>query len=172
MKHLSFVCRPGFVLGILLSLGAAAQQPSQMPWPVDQSRATIRAALNYTALQPGQQAVIAVVLDVAPGFHAQSHTPLDPNLIAFEVKLEPNDQIQAWSPVYPPGQVHEYPALGKVSVYDGRTITYIPIELRADARPGKLTLNGTATYQICDDEACYPPEDAAFSIQTEIVPPG
>jgi len=143
-----------------------------MPWPADQSRATVQAALNFTALQPGQQAVIAVVLDIAPGYHAQSHTPLDPNLIAFEVKLEPNDHIQVYSPLYPPGQVHEYPALGKVSVYDGRTITYIPIQVKSDAPAGKLTLSGKATYQICDDQACYPPEDAPFAIQTEIVPPG
>jgi thiol:disulfide interchange protein DsbD len=131
--------------------------------------ATISATLNYDGLQPGQQAVIAVVVDVKPGLHAQSHTPLDPNLVAFEVKLESNPAITLLPPAYPPGQVHDYPGLGRLSVYTGRSIVYVPLEVKSNAPPGEITLKGTASYQICDDRQCFAPEDTPFQITTQVV---
>jgi len=41
-------------------------------------------------------------VDVKPGFHAQSHTPLADNLIKFEVTFDPNPQIEFKPPIYPP----------------------------------------------------------------------
>src|SRR2546423_1749789 len=49
------------------------------------ARAKVSAAMNLSALQPGSKAVAAVVIDIAPGFHAQSHQPLEKFLIPFEV---------------------------------------------------------------------------------------
>src|SRR5437588_10883749 len=49
--------------------------------------AEVSAALNVAALKPSAQATIAVVLDVKEGFHAQSHVPLEENLIPCRVTL-------------------------------------------------------------------------------------
>src|SRR3954462_6285295 len=55
----------------------------------EESYGDVSTALNTTSLQPGQQAVIAIVFDVKDGYYAQSHTPTDEkNGIAFNVKLE------------------------------------------------------------------------------------
>jgi thiol:disulfide interchange protein len=135
-------------------------------------RVKVSAALDTKAVQPGQQATIAVVLDIREGFHAQSHEPLDPNLIKCEVKLNDDKAVKASNPKYPPGVEKTYPALGKLSVYEGKTTIHIPIEIKKDAAMGALKLSGTVSYQICDDKACFPPEDKEFKLETKIVPAG
>src|SRR5688500_17139538 len=56
---------------LLPGFAASAQFGFTTPTGTAQ-QATVSAALNLSALQPGQDAVVAVVLDVKRGFHAQS----------------------------------------------------------------------------------------------------
>jgi len=132
-------------------------------------RATVTSALNFSSLQPGQQAVIAVVLDIAPGLHAQSHTPLAANLIPLRVSVDANPAIKTLEEIYPEPKIEEYPALGKLSVYAGRAIVYVPIEVSRDATPGELKLSGKLSYQICNDNTCFAPESPAWSVSAQIV---
>lgn len=136
------------------------------------SRATLTPVLNYKALQAGQQAVIAVVLDVRTGFHAQSHTPLDKYLIKYEVAFEADPNIEFGEPIYPTPTTEQYPALGKVSVYTGKTITYVPIILKNSAPTGALKLKAAVKYQICDDKSCFAPESPKIELETKVVPAG
>ncbi len=153
----------GSLLILLLVMLSAAQS-------VAQERATISTVLSQSALQPGKDAVLAVVLDIEPGFHAQSSKPLDPNFIPFKLELDPNPTLEAHQPLYPEGRIETYPALGTLSVYDGRVVAYIPIRVNPSAAPGPITITGTAQYQICDDRMCYQPEAATFTVQTQVVP--
>ncbi|HMB95986.1 MAG TPA: protein-disulfide reductase DsbD domain-containing protein, partial [Tepidisphaeraceae bacterium] len=132
--------------------------------------ATVSTALNYQSLQGGQQAVIAIVTDIEPGFHAQSHTPLDENYIPFNVELVPNPQIDFHPPIFPPGKIEDFPALGKLSVYTGKVVVYVPIEMKRDAQVGAITISGTVSYQICDDKACYAPQKTPITLTTQVVP--
>jgi thiol:disulfide interchange protein DsbD len=137
-----------------------------------QDRTSLRADLNVSALQPGQQAVLAVVVDVADGFHAQSRTPLDSAFIPFDVTVAPAAGLTIFDPIYPKGYVEEYPALGKLDIYSGRVIVYVPIQVKPDASVGQLKLTGTATFQICDDRQCFAPESPVFEISTQVVAAG
>jgi thiol:disulfide interchange protein len=148
----------------LLFVAPASAQPK--------SRAKLSTALNTTALQPGKEAVIAVVVDVEEGLHAQSHTPLQDNLIPFDVKLDANPAVTIGEPIFPEAELHEYPALGKLSVYTGRVIVYVPVTVKPDAHPGPLKLTGRATYQICNDKACFQPERPKFEIDAKVAAAG
>lgn len=133
-------------------------------------RATVeKAVVNYSALRAGSKATGAIVLEVKEGYHAQSHTPLDPNLIPFEVKLNETPGITFGEVQYPEPKVEDYPALGKLSVYTGRVIFRVPITIKPDSKPGPIEITGKLRYQICDDKVCYPPESPTFSMKTEIV---
>ena len=138
----------------------------------EEGRATVSAALNVESLIAGEPAVLAVVIDVKSGFHAQSHKPLDENLIPFTLKIEPNPAIEVYEPVYPPGEVHEYKLLGKMSVYTGRAIAYVPLRVKSNAPAGSIKLTGSADYQICDDQSCYAPDSSPIAIETAIAPAG
>ncbi|MDQ3439733.1 MAG: thioredoxin family protein [Planctomycetota bacterium] len=161
--------RPTRWLFALLAALVFAVPASAQPKP----RAKLSTVLNATALTPGESAALAVVVDVDPGHHAQSRTPLTDNLIPFDVKLDANPAITVGEPIYPTAVIHDYGVpLGKLSVYEGKVIVYIPIAVKPDAQPGPLKLTGGAAYQICDDKVCYKPERPKFAIDTKVISAG
>ena len=140
--------------------------------------AAVSAAADFASVQPGQHLVVAVVFDVEPGYHAQSHTPLDDNFIKFEVRDPKTSAGEVFEPIYPEPTIEHFPALtmpgsdGRVSVYEGRVVTYVPVEVAADAAVGgPLTVSGTVNYQICDDQTCFPPPTTlpAWSVTVNVV---
>src|SRR4051794_34997321 len=133
---------------------------------------TLTTALSRSALQPGQDAVVAVALDIKPGFHSQSHTPKDPDLIALNVTATKTDGVTIGDIVYPPAKEESFPALGVLSIYSGKVIFYVPIKVADDANPGPLTLKGTIKYQICDDNSCFAPETKPWSVETKVAARG
>ena len=133
------------------------------------ARATVSAEIDRPTAPPGGEAVVAVVLDVAPGFHAQSHTPLDDFLIPLTVTLAPGPATLAGEPVYPPPTLETYPLLGKVSVYTGRTVVYVRLKVKPETA-GAVAVAGTIGYQICDDKNCFAPEQKPFSVNLAVAP--
>lgn len=157
-------------LGILLFHAASAH--ARGPDPHVMLR---EAAINSSALQPGQQAVVAVVVQIKEGFHAQSHTSSSTDYVKFELTADPNPAFAAYAPVYPPGANETYQAIDPdhpLNVYTGNVTVYVPIEIRPDVKPGPLTISGKLHYQVCDDKQCYFPADTPFSIETKVVAPG
>ena len=134
-----------------------------------ESHATVTGALSVSALQQGKAAKLAVVLEVADGFHAQSHAPLDESLIKCQLKLDPVPGIEFGDASYPDGKIEEYPELGKLSVYTGKTVIVVPIKVSADANLGAIKITGKLGMQICDSKNCFPPEKDPFSVEAQVV---
>jgi thiol:disulfide interchange protein DsbD len=132
-------------------------------------RITVSATLATSNLRRGQQTVLAVVADIGSAYHAQSHTPLDSSLIPYEVHLDPAPGIDLLPPQYPPAIIHSFPALGQLSIYSGKVIVYVPIRVAADAPLAALTIKGTVSCQICNDQVCFAPQETPFQIDTQIV---
>jgi thiol:disulfide interchange protein DsbD len=156
------------VVWMMLLLGVVSLPALAAP----RERATVAAEVNTTALQPGQQGVLAVVVDIAPGFHAQSHTPTQPNYSKFVVEAEQAGGITFYAPIYPAGKEVSYPGLGKLNVYTGRVIVYVPFQVGQQAALGEVTVKGTAGYQICDDRMCYAPRTTPWQVVTKVVAAG
>jgi thiol:disulfide interchange protein len=154
-----------FVLAVLTLPGicAAAMQT-----------ATYTAVLNASSLQVGQTAVAAVVVDIKPGLHAQSHTPLTGtgvNYIKFEVTPDANPDVDFLDPIYPDGKIETFVALGPQSVYTGEVIVYLPMRVKTTAAVGPATISGKLTWQACNDHVCFAPaRNQVFTIDTSIVP--
>lgn len=152
------------LLSCLVYAPGALAQPSQ---------AKVEAALNLEGLTPGSPAVLAVVLDINKGFHAQSAQPLDKNAIPTRVQVAMPAGLSAGEPIFPPGQIKEYPVVGKVSLYSGRVIVYVPIDVSPTATAGEAVISGQISYQICDEEgSCFPEEITPFVVKTRILPAG
>jgi thiol:disulfide interchange protein len=154
---------PLVVLALLLFAPGALAQANLV---------TVSAELNTTALKPGSEAVVAVVLNIRKGFHAQSNTPKDPNLIPLTVKLTPAEGVKAGEVQYPPGVDENYPGLGPLNVYTGRVVVYVPITVAADAKEGPIKIAGTVRYQVCDDKVCFPPKTSTWSVETKVAAAG
>ena len=150
------------LLALLMGLPAFAQE---------QPKVRVSAVLNTSALRPGDRAVAAIIFDIDKRFHTQSHQPTEDNVPTI-VTVRPAADIEYGEPVYPPGELKEYPALGKLSVYSGRAVVYVPVKVKGDAALGPVKIAGTVSYQACDDKQCYFPEETAFAIDTKVVPAG
>ncbi len=167
-------CRQLAIGLILLAVAGIAQGQPRIPGfggGPPAPTVTVSAALNATALKAGQDAVLAIVVDVPAGFHAQSHTPLDDNLVKFAVQIDPFDSVNFGQPAYPPGLKETYPKLGTLSVYQGKITVYVPVRVGKPA-PGPAKLTGSVTAQLCDDSTCFQPASTAFSLDTRIVAAG
>jgi thiol:disulfide interchange protein DsbD len=140
-----------------------------VPHVMSAERSTLIKGLNVSALQSGSEATLAIGIQIAEGFHAQSHTPSQPNYIPFQVVIDHQPRITFGEPIYPAGEDHTYPALGKLNVYTGKVIVYVPVTVSADAPTGPAKITGQLTYQICDDKTCFFPERPKFEITTTIV---
>lgn len=135
--------------------------------------ATYFAKLNTSALAADQTAVLAVVTDIAPGLHAQSHAPLESYLIKFEIIPDPNPAVEFLDPIYPPGTLENFPGLGQQSVYTGRVIVYVPMRIKSNAPVGDTTISGTLTWQACNDTSCFAPQrQQPFTVNTRIIAAG
>jgi thiol:disulfide interchange protein len=134
-------------------------------------RAKTSAVLNQSSVAPGQEVVLAVIVDIKRGFHAQSHAAQEPN-IPLVVRPDPNPSAQFAEPVYPPGTDETYPGLGTINIYTGKVVVYVPARIAQDAKPGAMTLSGTARYQICDDKMCFAPERGKWGVETKVVAKG
>jgi suppressor for copper-sensitivity B len=136
--------------------------------------ASYSAVLDVSALQVGQTAVAAVVVDIQPGLHAQSHTPImgnGVNYIPLDVTPDPNPNVEFLDPIYPPPQVIDSPVLGPQSVYTGKVIIYLPMRVKTTAALGDSKISGKLTWQACNDRACFAPSrNQPFEITTRIVP--
>lgn len=153
---------------VALFTSAAQAQPKPNPDHAE----TRRTVLNVSALRPGDRAMLAVELEVKPGYHAQSRTPLDKLLIKFDLKVDKHPALTFGEPVYPEGQIEEYPQLGKLSVYTGTVVVRVPVEVSAGAPLGDTKITGRLRYQICDDAACYPPVSPTFEVPASVVAAG
>lgn len=133
----------------------------------------VTAKANFDQVQPGQQVVVAVVLDVAEGWHAQSHEPLVDYLIPFKITVKETAGFTAYAPQYVEGEIENYPLIspetgGDMSVYSGQSIHYVPVEIAQEAE-GTVTIEGAVTLQVCDDETCLPPETLPWSVELPVV---
>ncbi len=91
--------------------------------------------------------MVAVVVDVHPGLHAQSHHPGNPDYIPLVVTPKPAAGLTAGEVRYPPGEDKNYPELGQLNVYEDRVIAYVPVAVAADAKPGPVDFAGTVDLQ-------------------------
>jgi thiol:disulfide interchange protein DsbD len=123
---------------------------------------------DMTAVHAGDKATIAVVVDLAAEYHAQSHTPTEETAIPFVLKPDLNPEVTFGEIQYPKAEMVTY-TLGTVSVFRGHIVTRLPITVKADAKPGPITISGTLRYQTCSDTICKFPEKHPFSVTMDVV---
>jgi hypothetical protein len=98
---------------------------------------------------------------VDPGFHINSHTPMDEFLIPTKLTLD-GAGVKVVSEEYPTGVKFKLP-IGEgtiLDVYQGE----FRVMLRVLAPKGATTLSGMLRYQACDNAACFPPRTLGVKV--------
>ena len=111
----------------------------------------------------GERFTVTLDLTPAPGMHVYAPTVVDYKPIAFAIR--PQAGLVVGHVTYPPAEKYFYAPLKQtIDVYQ-KPFRVIQ-ELTLDASPAGLaalkgvstvTVQGTLSYQACDDKICFPP---------------
>ncbi len=167
---------------------AHARQGGLLPVP-GQAQEEVRpevmvsAMASVAAATPGDQVVVAVVLDHAEHWHTWPNEPeLPPELedvIPIPTAISLAEQPAPISHVGPvqwpePGEVRVDFGSAPVTIksFIGRTVAYLPLIIAADAPAGAVELNVQVRYQACDDSICLRPTTESIPVRFEVVAAG
>jgi len=142
---------------------------------------TVSAVASKTQAAPGDQIVIAVILDHEEHWHSQADAAqqklVKNNVAVKDTTIEPAAaKGLKFGPVqWPPAVLVSAAALGdptaQVAVFEGRAIAYIPVVIEAGAS-GTVSVPIEVMYQACDDAICEFPVTEKLTVEVAIVAPG
>src|SRR5690606_5405646 len=134
-------------------------------------------------VRPGVDFEVAVVVEVQPDHHINSHTPLRKTLIPTDLFHVQTPGLKIDRPLFPPGVIEQQaapanlplsggiggglPGAGeKVSVYRDKTVIRIPVTAQPSLSGDSVQMSGVLTYQACNDltQQCFPPVAAEWEL--------
>jgi hypothetical protein len=122
------------------------------------------------AAHPNSTLKMAVVAQVAAGYHINDHKPSLDYLIPTELRLDPSAEITVKSVVYPKGTLKKLAfSDSPLSVYEGTVLVGALLDVAKAVPPGSYTLKGKFAYQACNDHACLPPASVPLLFSFKVV---
>lgn len=165
----------------LLALGAlllASGAGSDAVLRAQQSAASSAAAAvvkarTYVSLDPvprGSEFQVAVAIEIASGFHMNSHKPLDSYLIPTTLTPQLPAGFTLTETVYPSGRNEKFPFSPDkpLNVYSGSVTLRLRLSAQASAPIGATTIPITLRYQACNNSACLPPVKIPVNAQIQV----
>ncbi len=129
---------------------------------------SIKPVVSTSEFTPGKSFDFVLTVDVAPGFHIQSHEPLQASLVKADLFLDRIPGLSLQEPVFPPGQRRPVKVLGQISEYAGQIAIRVPGKVDDEAPATPPRFGGVFTFQACNEQGnCFPPDALAF-----LLPPG
>jgi DsbC/DsbD-like thiol-disulfide interchange protein len=121
-------------------------------------------------VHPGTSAKLAIVAQIAPGFHINDHKPTLEYLIPTAVKLDPARDITLENTIYPAGVPVKFAFSEQpLSVYEGTLVVGAELKVAKNLPQGSYTIKGKLSYQACNDHACLPPASVPLSLTIRVV---
>jgi DsbC/DsbD-like thiol-disulfide interchange protein len=130
-----------------------------------------RAVMATDAAHANSPLKLAVLAQVAAGYHINDHKPTLNYLIPTELKLDPSDQFTVKNVVYPKGTLERFSFSDvPLSVYENSVEVGALLQIGKTVPPGTYTLKAKFAYQACNDHACLPPTSVPLTLTLKIVP--
>jgi uncharacterized protein YcnI len=149
----------------------AAISPSETPGAQDAS--AVVKSRTYVSLEPvprGREFQVAVVVEIAHGFHMNSHKPTDPYLIPTTLTAQLPAGFQLLDTVYPQGTLENFSFSPNkpLDVYTGSVTLRLRLSSQADVARGATKIPITLRYQACNDTICLPPMKVPVDAKIEV----
>jgi thioredoxin:protein disulfide reductase len=162
-----------FVL-LLMSVGAIAKaQDASAP----KSASEVVNAHTYVSLEPvprGKEFEAAVVVQIADGYHMNSHKPLDSYLIPTTLTPQLPAGIHLVDTIYPAGRQKKFAFSPDkpLDVYSGSVTLRMKLTAQESAALGDITIPITLRYQACNNSACLPPVKVPVNAELKVAAAG
>jgi thiol:disulfide interchange protein DsbD len=141
------------------------------------SAASVVKPQTYVSVDPvarGESFEAAVVVEIAKGFHMNSHKPSEDYMIPTVITPDPPAGIKVVDTVYPAGQLKNFSFSPKkpLNVYTD-TVT-LKLKLTADEKAplGTMSIPTTLRYQACNDTTCLPPVKVPVVVRINVAASG
>jgi cytochrome c biogenesis DsbD-like protein len=117
---------------------------------------------------------VAVVVDIASGFHMNSHKPSEEYLIATTLTPKLPPDFELIDTIYPKGQLEKFSFSPKqpLDVYTGSVTFLLRLSAKAAATLGPTEIPMVLRYQACNDSTCLPPVKFPLSAKFELAKEG
>ena len=129
---------------------------------------SVKSYISLDKVQPGSQFQIAVVVEIAEGWHVNAN-PAGEGLIATEVMFHDTPHLTFGEVVYPKGEVLALGSIGEAPVYHDTITIGIQADLNQTVPLEPMMLDMELRYQACNDEQCLLPEVLTFTVPIEVV---
>jgi cytochrome c biogenesis DsbD-like protein len=150
---------------------SSAQDGSRPLKPADAVRPQV--FLSLEPVPQGRRFEIAVVAQVAEGYHVQANKVFEDYLIPLTVTAELPAGFKLLNTTYPKAQVKKFPfAAQPMAVYEGRFVVRLNMEAGASVPAGPTTIPMTLRFQACNDQLCLPPAKQALAAEFEVAAAG
>ena len=158
---------PFLFLSALLPLTAMAQTGSERV-------VKAKGYISTTAVKPGDKFKIAVVLEVASGYHINAHVPSLDYLVPTTVEFQAPPGITVREATYPEPEhkSFDFAPDTKLAVYEGSVVITAAAEVSPSAKPGAITIPARVKVQSCNNSLCLAPSDLVVEIPVQVVSKG
>jgi hypothetical protein len=119
-------------------------------------------------IKRGATADLKLVATLNEGFHANSHTPSDENLIPLNLTWDATP-VAVKGVTYPKPKMEKYAFSEKpLSVVTGQFDLTTKFMAPASAPAGNSTITGKLRYQACNENACFPPKTVEVKVPVSV----
>src|SRR5271155_5284993 len=141
---------------------AASNFPSPQEPPNPSNASAVVKPRIFVSLDPVPRArefKVAVVVDIASGFHMNSHKPSEEYLIATTLTPKLPPEFELIDTIYPKGQLEKFSFSPNqpLDVYSGSVTFLLRLSAKAAATLGSTEIPMILRYQACNDSTCLPP---------------
>ncbi len=153
------------------SSAATAQSAGDVPTPA--AIVKPRAFVSLAPVPRGKEFQVAVAVDIAHGYHMNSHHPSDQYLIATTLTPKLPTGFEVLDTLYPAGHVEKFSFSPKgLDVYSGSVTLKLRMVVHNDAPIGAVTFPVTLRYQACNDSTCLPPVKVPVDVRVDVAAAG
>ncbi len=180
-KVLTYLAAWLLILNVALNTSETiAAEIDKLLSPVSEKQAgeivKVRTIWSIDRGHPGNHVVLAVVFDIAKGFHINADKnqiiPAE-DLILFPTGvqvIEVSEEITPESPRFPKAHRIKVEYADKAMMFfTGHTVIYLPVKIDEKVKPGLLHLKLQISYQACDKQTCLLPRKAVIEESLEVV---
>ncbi len=178
------ITRAIFSFALLLAWAAGGLTPNASPTATAQNSTDApvapaavvkpRAFVSLAPVPRGKEFQVALAVEIAHGYHMNSHHPTDKYLIPTTLTPKLPTGFELLDTIYPAGRIEKFsfsPDKG-LDVYSGSVTLKLRLIAHNDAPIGAVTLPVTLRYQACNDTTCLPPVKVPVDVRVDVAAAG
>lgn len=136
----------------------------QLGAPEDEDIVQVSPKWSQTAAMTGESVQLALQITINDTWHINSNAPLDDFLIPTQVSFQSPEGVTTGRIYFPEPHLYNFDfSESEVAVYEGTVNLVTSVSVDESFTADNISVNGTLTYQACNNTSCLPPQDLEFN---------